>query len=97
MNFIIIYNTTLNRLPNSSEVESVFCKFLLKKVNLQMLFSSSVFVIIDLIYTISDISLKKLVNPSKTPEKVLQESEVGHDMYKRTHCDYHPSEKIDRR
>lgn len=43
------------------------------------------------------IPLKELVNPSKSYYEVLKESQKGHDMYKKTHNDYNPSEKVDRR
>ncbi|XP_030747876.1 EF-hand domain-containing family member B-like [Sitophilus oryzae] len=46
--------------------------------------------------SVRDISVKELVNPSKGPYQVLAESQVAHDMYKKTHRDYNPSEKIDR-
>lgn len=36
------------------------------------------------------------MNPSKGFYDVLKESQVGHEMYKKTHNDYNPSEKINR-
>ncbi|XP_050307404.1 EF-hand domain-containing family member B-like [Anthonomus grandis grandis] len=41
-----------------------------------------------------DITVKELVNPPKGPYEVLRESQVGHEMYKKTHDDYNPSERI---
>ncbi|XP_076269380.1 EF-hand domain-containing family member B-like [Rhynchophorus ferrugineus] len=46
--------------------------------------------------TLKDITVKELVNPSKGPYQVLRESQVGHEMYKKTHNNYNPSERIDR-
>jgi len=36
------------------------------------------------------------VNPSKGFYDVLKDSQAGHEMYKKTHNDYNPSEKINR-
>lgn len=41
-----------------------------------------------------EISLNELINPLKTPEEVAHEIEIGHDLYKKSHNDYYPSEKI---
>nr|XP_023011847.1 EF-hand domain-containing family member B-like [Leptinotarsa decemlineata] len=43
-----------------------------------------------------EIPLRELVNPPKTPYEVLQESQVGHELYKKTHNDYNPSEQVER-
>lgn len=40
------------------------------------------------------VSGKDLINPPKTVYEVLWDSQVGHEMYKKTHNDYNPSEKI---
>lgn len=42
-------------------------------------------------------SVKELVNPDKTPGQVITESDIGHDLYVRTHNDYYPGEKTNRR
>ncbi|KAH1013812.1 hypothetical protein HUJ04_002751 [Dendroctonus ponderosae] len=44
----------------------------------------------------SDISLKEVVNPSKSHYEVLRDCQVGHELYKKTHNDYNPSEKVQR-
>lgn len=44
-----------------------------------------------------DISVKDLVNPPKTPYEVLWDSQVGHELYRRSHNSYNPSEHVDRR
>lgn len=46
--------------------------------------------------TPKDISAGELVNPPKSYLDVMEESNVGHDMYKRTHNDYNPGEQIER-
>ncbi|XP_048521250.1 EF-hand domain-containing family member B isoform X2 [Dendroctonus ponderosae] len=43
-----------------------------------------------------DISLKEVVNPSKSHYEVLRDCQVGHELYKKTHNDYNPSEKVQR-
>ncbi|CAH1117708.1 unnamed protein product [Phaedon cochleariae] len=42
------------------------------------------------------IPMKELVNPPKSPYEVLYDSQIGHEMYQRTHNDYNPSEQIKR-
>ncbi|KAG5893704.1 hypothetical protein JTB14_017811 [Gonioctena quinquepunctata] len=39
---------------------------------------------------------KDLVNPPKTPYEVLRDSQVAHEMYKKTHNDYNPAEQVER-
>nr|CAI5834934.1 unnamed protein product [Callosobruchus analis] len=46
--------------------------------------------------SVRDIPLKELVNPPKTPYEVLWDSQVGHEMYRKTHNDYNPSEQVNR-
>ncbi|KAF2903686.1 hypothetical protein ILUMI_02481 [Ignelater luminosus] len=41
-------------------------------------------------------TVKDLVNPPKTVYQVLWDSQVGHDMYKKTHDDYNPGEQAER-
>ncbi|KAL1494658.1 hypothetical protein ABEB36_010225 [Hypothenemus hampei] len=43
-----------------------------------------------------DITVKELINPSKGVYEVLRESQLGHDLYKKTHNDYNPSEQMNR-
>lgn len=38
--------------------------------------------------------MKELINPPKTVYEVLWDSQVGHEMYKKTHNDYNPAERI---
>lgn len=44
-----------------------------------------------------DIPVKELVNPPKGVYQVLWDSQVGHELYKKTHNDYNPSEQVNRK
>lgn len=46
--------------------------------------------------TPKDISAGELVSPQKSYVDVIEDSNIGHDMYKRTHNDYNPGEQIER-
>lgn len=46
--------------------------------------------------TPKDFTAGELVNPPKSYVDVMEESRVGHDMYKQTHNDYDPGEQTDR-
>lgn len=41
-------------------------------------------------------SIAELINPPKTVYQVLYDSQIGHDLYKKTHDDYNPGEQVNR-
>ncbi|GLV38607.1 uncharacterized protein CBL_05606 [Carabus blaptoides fortunei] len=46
---------------------------------------------------VSDITAKELVSPSKSYDQVFNESEQGHELYKKSHNDYYVSERVNRK
>ncbi|CAG9765813.1 unnamed protein product [Ceutorhynchus assimilis] len=43
-----------------------------------------------------NVTVKELVNPPKSHKQVLEESQVAHELYKKTHNDYNASEQVTR-
>lgn len=52
---------------------------------------------IHLLLSTIETPLKDVLNPPKTRYEVLYDSQVGHELYKKTHNDYNPGEQVSRK
>ena len=47
-------------------------------------------------FVISEVTVADLVSPDKLPGQVMFESDLGHDLYVKSHQDYHAAEQVHR-